>query len=68
MLSYSNQEIEHGAVSYLNYPFTLTTKKMAEEKIEVPNFEATSDEKEFSIRNNGSKDFDNTPKENTKWI
>ena len=46
MFSYSNQEIEHGAVSYLNYPYTLTTKKMAEEnKIEVPNFEATSDGK-----------------------
>ena len=46
MFSYSNQEIEHGAVSYLNYPITFTTKKMAEEnKIEVPNFEATSDGK-----------------------
>ena len=46
MFSYSNQEIEHGAVSYLSYPLTLTTKKMAEEnKIEVPNSEATSDGK-----------------------
>ena len=46
MFSFSNQEIEHGAVSNLNYPLTFATKKMAEEnKIEVPNFEATSDGK-----------------------
>ena len=51
MFSYSNQEIEHGAVSYLNYPITFTTKKMAEEnKIEVPNFEATSDGRIFTLK------------------
>ena len=46
MFSYPNQELEHGVVSSLNYPIKFATKKMAEEnKIEVPNFEATSDGK-----------------------
>ena len=46
MFSYSNQEIEHGAVSNLNYPILFATKKMSEEnKIVVPNFEALSDGK-----------------------
>ena len=46
MFSCSKKEIEHGAVSNLNYPIPFATKKMAEEnKIEVLNFEATSDKK-----------------------
>ena len=35
-------------------------------QIEVPNLEATSDGKEYSHGNSGSKDFGNTQKENTK--
>ena len=39
-----------------------------ESKIEVPNFEATSDgKKRYLHRNNGSKDSGNTQKGNTKW-
>ena len=46
MFSYSNQEIEHGAVSSLNYPFFTCNKENGRrKKIEAPNFEATSDGK-----------------------
>ena len=48
MFSYPNQEIEHGAVSKLNYHLNvIETKKITQEskQIEVPNLDAISDGK-----------------------